>query len=47
MEVDSNSEEVNEGAEDQESDHDIMWCLEYLKVIITLFFHLSNGLYYS
>ena len=30
-ELDSNSEEVNEEAEDQDqSDHALMWCLEYL-----------------
>ena len=33
----SHSEEVNEEAEDQESDHAMMWCLEYSHFIQTRF----------
>ena len=37
VEVNNNSEEVEEEAEDQESDHAIMWYLEYLNCKITRF----------
>ena len=38
VEVNNNSEEVKEEAEDQESDHAIMWYLEYLNCKINSFF---------